>query len=109
MATDQDKQSPQRVTVFQQKGSGERKIEGVRRYAGDTIVLDVISIDSDFPPIIDDTAGLLPDDLDTDLVIDFLTHEDLSVDLAELCVRKGIPVVATGKKINHKSVLTPPT
>lgn len=109
MTSGNSSSDPQRVTVFQQQGSGERKIAGVRKYAGEAIVLEIISIDDDLPELIDDSTGLLPEDLQTDLVIDFLTHQDLSLDLAELCSSKGIPIVASGKKINNTSVLTPPT
>ena len=99
----------QHVTVFQQQGSGERKIEGVRRYASDIIELDIVSIDVELPPVLDDTTDLLPQDLATDLVLDFLTHSDLSQDLADLCTKRSIPIVASGKKINNKWVLKPPT
>ena len=99
----------QKVTVFQQRGSGERKIAGVRKYAGDIISLEVVSIDDILPPVLDDTSGLLPADLESDLVLDFLTHKDLSLDLAELCARKEIPVISSGKKTTTKWVLTPPT
>ena len=99
----------QRVSVFQQKGSGERKIEAVREHGSDVITLDVVSIDDELPDIIDDTSPYLPAELDADLVLDFLTHKDLSHDLAALCAEKSIPVIASGKKLTNKWVLTPPT
>ncbi len=95
----------QRVTVFQQNGSGERKIEAVREYGSDVISLEVISIDDELPDILDDTGPYLPADLDADLVLDFLTHRDLSHDLAALCAAKSIPVIASGKKLTNKWVL----
>ncbi len=99
----------QRISVFQQNGSGERKIEAVRKFGSDVIALDVISIDVDLPDILDDTSQYLPSDLEADLVLDFLTHKDLSLDLATLCAAKDIPVIASGKKLSNKWVLTPPT
>ena len=99
----------QRVTVFQQQGSGERKIAGVRLYGSDIIELDVVSIDAELPPVLDDSSEFLPSELDTDLVLDFLKHSDLSHDLAEFCAEKGIPVVASGKKIDNKWVMKPAT
>lgn len=99
----------QRITVFQQQGSGERKIEAVRKHGSKEIQLDIISIDEELPDIIDDTSPYLPEDLDTDLVLDFLKHRDLSLDLAALCAAKDIPIIASGKKIPTKWVLTPPT
>ena len=99
----------QRVSVFQQNGSGERKIEAVRRYGSDIISLDIVSIDDELPEIIDDGRPYLPADIDADLVLDFLVHEDLSLDLARRCAELEIPVVASGKKIVNKWVITPPT
>lgn len=99
----------QRVTVFQQRGSGERKIAGVRAHAADIISLEVISIDADLPAIIDDTSPYLPADLDTDLVLDFLSHRDLSLDLARRCETLRIPIVSSGRKLDNRWVMTPPT
>ena len=99
----------QRVTVFQQNGSGERKIQAVRTYGSDIITLDVVSIDETLPDIIDDSRVYLPNEIDADLVLDFLVHEDLSLDLAKLCAALNIPVVASGKKILNKWAITPPT
>lgn len=102
-------QAKQRVTVFQQHGSGERKIAGVLQYASDIIELDIVSIDATLPDILDDTSPYLPNELDCDLVLDFLQHRDLSLDLAELCAVKNIPVISSGKKPSNRWALTPPT
>ena len=99
----------QRIAVFQQNCSAERKIEGVRQYGGDSIIFEVHSIDEALPPVLDDTSSYLPDDIEADLVLDFLKHRDLSQDLAELCSRKKIPIISSGKKIDNKWVLKPPT
>lgn len=109
MVPDRKKEGPQRIVVFQQKGSGERKVAGVREYGDGSFTLETVSIDNELPQVVDDTSEFLPDDIEADLVLDFLKHEDLSVDLAKLCARKKIPVIASGKKNNSKSVLTPPT
>lgn len=99
----------QRVMVFQQNGSGERKIAGVLQHAGDIITIEVISIDIPLPPVIDDSSEYLPGSLDTDLVLDFLKHKDLALDLAALCDRHQIPIISSGSKLANKWVLTPPT
>lgn len=99
----------QRIVVFQQKGSGEQKIEGIRRYGGRRFDLRCIHIDEDLPPVIDDTSGYLPAEIEADLVLDFLRHPDLSHDLAASCRCLGIPVVASGKKTRVDGILTPPT
>ncbi len=97
----------QKITVFQQNRDGENKIRGIREYGRDAIVLDVISIDDPLPPVIDDTTPFITGPGDTDLVLDFLKHPDLSSDLAVQCVEKGTPIVASGKKVRIKGVFTP--
>ena len=99
----------QKVTVFQQHGSGERKIAGVREYGADIVRLEIVSIDDDLPPVLDDARSWLPAVIDADLVLDFLRHQDLSHDLVQICVAQGIPVVSSGKKRTGPQVLIPPT
>jgi len=101
--------SLQRVLVFQQNGSGERKIAGVRAYGGDIIALEIISIDEALPPVLDDARKYLPETIEADLVLDYFKHQDLSHDLVEICVEKGIPVVSSGKKRLGRQVMAPPT
>ena len=109
MVSESKKGRPQRIVVFQQKSSGERKVAGVREYGDGSFTLETVSIDGELPPVVDDTSEFLPEDIEADLVLDFLKHEDLSIDLAKLCALKKIPIIASGKKNNSKSVLTPPT
>lgn len=97
----------QRIAVFQQNGSGEAKIAGVRRYGGRGIQLVCIAIDQPLPPVLDDTRAILPTHLDADLVLDYLRHPDLSEDLARLCARQSIPMIAPGRSIRY--AVTPPT
>ena len=98
-----------KIIVFQQNNSGESKIAGIRKFGEGRFDLHMISIDIPLPPVIDDAREFLPADIDADLVLDFLKHPDLSYDLARLCRDKGIPVVASGKKLKHEGVATPPT
>lgn len=99
----------QRVAVFQQNGSGERKISGIRRYASDSIRLEIVSVDDELPEVIDDGSVYLPGEINADLVLDFLTHQDLSHDLVAICHDRKIPIISSGKKIPSKWVHTPPT
>ena len=101
--------TPQKLLVFQQNGSGESKIAGVRKYGENRIVLEVISIDDTLPPLLEDTSEYLPRKFKADLVLDFLKHPDLSHDLAVLCRDLDIPLIASGKKLEIKGVHTPPT
>jgi hypothetical protein len=100
---------PQKIMVFQQNGSGESKIAGLRKFGGDQIIVEVISIDDPLPPLLEDTSDYLPDNIRADLVLDFLKHPDLSHDLAALCSRQNIPLIASGKKLDIKGVHTPLT
>ena len=99
----------QKILVFQQNGSGEKKIEGIRRYGNNRFALEIVSIDASLPPVIDDALEFIPQDIRADLVLDFLKHPDLSHDLAIVCRDRKIPVVASGKKLRVNGVLTPPT
>lgn len=99
----------QRVVVFQQNGSGERKIAGVREYGADIIALEIISIDEPLPLVLDDARAYLPATIEADLVLDYLTQQDLSHDLVQICVANGIPIVSSGKKRVGRRVMTPPT
>lgn len=99
----------QRLMVFQQNGSGIKKIDGIRRYGNGRFDLKIVSIDASLPAIIDDAEEYIPEDIRADLVIDYLKHPDLSYDIALACRNKNIPVIASGKKIRVKGVSTPPT
>ena len=99
----------QNILVFQQNGSGVKKIEGVRQYGNNCFSLEIISIDAQLPTVIDDTKEYIPRNIEADLVLDYLKHPDLSYDLAVVCRDKKIPVVASGKKFRVKGVFTPPT
>jgi hypothetical protein len=100
---------PQKILVFQQNGSGESKIAGVRKYGGNRMVLEVISINDPLPPLVEDTSEYLSHKIRADLVLDFLKHPDLSHDLAALCCDLDIPLIASGKNLEIKGVHTPPT
>jgi hypothetical protein len=98
-----------KILVFQQNNSAESKIAGITKFGKNRFDVQLISIDEPLPSVIDDTREFLPADIDADLVLDFLTHPDLSLDLALLCRAKGIPVVASGKKMKIGGVACPPT
>lgn len=99
----------QKILVFQQNGSGEKKIEGIRKYGDNRFELEIVSINDSLPTIIEDTRQYIPRDIQTGVVLDYLKHPDLSYDLAMICRDRKIPVVASGKKLRVKGALTPPT
>lgn len=97
----------QRVLVFQENGGGESKITGIRQHGADIIRLETVDFTDPLPPVIDDSSPYLPDIVDTDLVLDYIRHPDLSADLAARCATAGIPIVAPGR--NWPKAFTPPT
>ncbi len=100
--------SPLHVLVFQQNGRGDSKVSGIRTYGGAHFDISVVTIDAVLPAVVDDSSEYLPDSIQADLVLDFLTHPDLSHDLALLCRRLRIPIVASGKKTTVENTHTPP-
>ncbi len=99
---------PLKVLVFQEGGRGENKVKGIQRYGQNQFDITLITIDQPLPPVVDDASEYLPDTIEADLVLDFLKHPDLSHDLALMCRRLGIPIVASGKKTTVDGTHTPP-
>jgi hypothetical protein len=99
----------QRILVFQQNGSGESKIKGIAERGQGRFHIERFNIDETLPPFIDDTGRYLPEVIEADIVLDYLKHPDLSHDLAALCRKHNVPVVASGKKIQGRRIFCPPT
>ena len=94
-----------KLVVFEEYGSGEKKIQGIDRHGTGLEIVRRCNIEAALPEIIDDPERYIPEDFDADLVLDFLKHPDLSSHLAQVCKKKHIPVIASGKK--HADALTP--
>jgi hypothetical protein len=88
----------QNILVFQQNGSGLKKIEGLKQYGNNCFSLEIVSIDAHLPTVIDDTKAYIPKNIEADLVLDYLKHPDLSYDLAVVCRDKKIC-------LEHRSLL----
>lgn len=99
--------APQCIHVFQQQGSGGSKIRGIRQFGGDRFSITTHAIDVPLPDLIEDGGAYLPQRIGADIVLDYLRHPDLSLDLWRLCEQQGIPVVAAGKKASGPWALTP--
>ena len=99
----------QKILVFQQNKRGESKIQGILQYGEGLFELETISIDESLPYIVDDATEYLPENFQADMVLDFFSHQDLSYDLAVICRDRNIPVIASGKRLRVKGVITPPT
>ncbi len=86
------------IVVFQQQGSGEKKVEGVLQYGAPIRITEIVSIDEFLPDFIENPCDFMDDDFTANLVLNYLTHPDLSQYLIALCDQKGIPIVSPGKK-----------
>ena len=101
--------SVQRIMVFQERGSGEKKIAGIELYAPGCFELEVVSLDEPLPALIDNPENYLPAELKADLVLGFLRHPDLSAELLRRCREAKIPFVASAKKYPASPLMaTPP-
>ena len=93
------------IVVFEEQGSGEKKIQGINEHGRGLEISKRYNIEENLPEIVDDPENYIPEDFSADLVLDFLKHPDLSSHLAQVCKKKNIPVIASGKK--HADALTP--
>ena len=98
---------PQRILVFQENGSGESKIRGIRQFGGGCFNIAKHNIDTLLPGVIENSDAYLPRHIAADIVLDYLRHPDLSHDLWLLCEQQGIPVVASNKRGSGKWAVTP--
>lgn len=87
-----------RIVVFQEKGSGNRKIKGLREYGNQLEIIQVIDIDGPLPEFIDEPGDWISPSFEGDLVLNFLKHPDLVDHLISLCEQKQIPIVSSGHK-----------
>ncbi len=85
------------VIVFQQLGSAEKKIEGIQRFGKNILIREVVSVDEKFSEFVENPEEYIHSDFRADLVLNFLKHPDLSDYLVEVCEKKGVPIVTTGK------------
>ena len=93
------------IVVFEEQGSGQTKIRGIREHGHNMHIKAVITIDQALPDFIEEPEVYIDPIFDGDLVLDYLRHPDLSHYLITLCQDKGIPVIAPGKADNR--ALTP--
>lgn len=94
-----------RLIIFQQHGSGEVKISGIKQYGRNITIAAVFNIDTTLPEIIDNPQEYINDNFSGDIVLSFLKHPDLIDHLITICDKKKIPVIAAGKK--NRGAITP--
>ena len=105
MTKDHERMKMFRIVVFEEYDSGEKKIQGITGHGTGLDIVRRYNIEESLPEIVDDPETYIPEDFDCDLVLDFLKHPDLSAHLAQVCRKKNIPVIASGRK--HADALTP--
>ncbi len=97
---------PFKIIVFEQAGSGDYKIAGITVYGRGIVIDKVHNLSAALPPVIDEPGEFITEnDVEGDLILNFLRHPDLSEYLVRLCNRKGIPVIASGQHI--EGAITP--
>ncbi len=95
------------IIVFQQQGSGEAKINGIRQHGSGLTISEIFNLPIQLPDFIDDPEEFFSEDFNGDLVLSFLKHPDLLHHLSTLCTQKDIPLIASGKKC--EGAITPVT
>ena len=101
-------QHPQHILVFEQRGSGQKKVQGIKEYGGERFAVRTIDISDDLPELVDNPEDYLPQVIEADLVLDYMLHPDLSHELARICRELKVPLVASGKKHEDGWSCTPP-
>ena len=94
-----------RIVVFEEHGSGEKKIQGITAHGTGLEISRRYNIEESLPELVDDPERYIPENFSADLVLDFLKHPDLSAHLATVCSKKNIPLIASGRK--HDAAMTP--
>lgn len=89
---------PTSIVVFEYRGSGQKKIAGIRRYGHHICLTKIFDITEPLPEFIDEPEKFIGTDFAADLVLCFIKHPDLCQYLASVCQEKGIPLVASGTK-----------
>jgi len=87
-----------KIVVFEQDGSGQKKIAGIGKYGRNIEISRVIDIPGPLPEFVDDPESYIPREIRADLVLDYLIHPDLSHHLVRVCLWNKIPVISSGRK-----------
>ncbi len=87
------------IFVVEQNGSGRNKTAGIKKYGNPDDRVTIIAIDEHLPEFVDEPEEYIAADAirEADLVLNYLTHLDLSQYLIVLCAQQDIPVVSSGK------------
>lgn len=90
-----------RISIVQEGDAGILKISGIKEYGHDLAIVEVITVPTNLPPLVDAPEDHVPDHFAGDLVLSFLKHPDLIDYLATVCERQRIPLIASGRKCRY--------
>ncbi len=88
-----------KITVFEERGSGDYKIAGIQVYGRGIEIVKVVDIQDPLPPLIDEPEEYITASIQGDLVLSFLQHPDLAEYLVSICNRLKLPVIASNRHI----------
>lgn len=86
------------LTVFQQAGAGEKKIQGIKNHGRHLEIIEIIDFPSVLPDFLEEPQELFPPAIQGTLVLSFLKHPDLADYAAVYCQGRGIPMIASGAR-----------
>lgn len=96
-----DIEQPTRISVIQEGDSGAQKISGIEAYGHHLEIVEIITVPSGLPPLVDAPEVYVPEHLAGELVLSFIKHPDLLDHLAAICERQQIPLIASGRKCRY--------
>ena len=60
-----------KIVVFEEHGSGEKKIQGITRHGAGVDITKIYDIEETLPEIVDDPETFIPENFHADLILDF--------------------------------------
>lgn len=92
---------PTRISVIQEGDAGALKISGITRYGQHLEIVEVLTVPSNLPSLVDSPEAYVPDHFAGDVVLSFIKHPDLLDQLAAVCERRQIPLIASGRTCRY--------
>ncbi len=96
------------ISIFQQTGIGEQKIQGLHTYGKDITIAEITTLPTALPDFIEDPEDYFNSPIKGNLVLSFLKHPDLADHLVRICNTLSIPIVASGPR-NIQGAYSPMT
>ena len=65
-----------KIVVFEEHGSGEKKIQGITSHGTGLDIVKRYNIEEALPDFVDNPEKFITEDFNADIVLDFLKHPD---------------------------------